>query len=245
MSDAAYRNYRHYIQEGWAKEPKESFKALARHLSAERGSAPSGRLLDIGCATGELVAFLASRFGALQCTGIDVFDDLLERARTLVPGVEFTNASALDLPAAWRGRFDIVTAVGVASVFDEHDIERFWTNVLDVLAPDGVALVLSPLNEYGVDAVIRHRKRAAGRPLGWETGWNVFSTETIAEVVAARGGRLRLARFRFEQRLEPKPDPVRTWTLATERDPWQLTNGIKLLIDHYFMIVRKVQADDV
>lgn len=241
MSDAKYRNFGHYIREGWASEPKETFLALAAHLDALR--LPAGNYLDVGCATGELIGFLSSRYPSARCTGVDVFDELLERARENVPAAEFVNASALALPASLAGRFDVVTAIGVASVFDETEIETFWKNLLAAARPGGLVVVLSPLNEFGVDTMIRHRKRVDGAPLQWETGWNVFAIETIRELVTSLGASLQVERFRFGGRLEPRPDPVRTWTMATERDPQQLTNGLKLLVDHYFMIAHKPSKD--
>jgi SAM-dependent methyltransferase len=237
MTDARYRNFDHYIREGWSATPKQTFLALASELTRECGE-PSGELLDIGCATGELMGFLGARFPRLRCTGVDVFDALLDQGRRNLPDAAFVNASALDLPETFSGRFDIVTAVGVASVFDETQIESFWRNLIAAAKPGGVIAVLSPLNEYGVDTMIRHRKRRDGEPLPWETGWNVFAIETITEIVERLGASLRTERFRFHGRLERKADPVRTWTLSTETDPEQLTNGMKLLVDHYFMIAR-------
>lgn len=239
MTDARYRNFGHYIGEGWSREPKQTFVALADHLIAERSGDPSGELLDIGCATGELIGYLLSRFQGLEATGVDVFDELLAQARTNVPPAAFMKASALELPPAFANRFDVVTAVGVASVFDEEQIAVFWRNLLDAAKPGGTVAVLSPLNDFGVDTVIRHRKRRDGVPLAWETGWNVYAIETIREIVASLGAPLRIERFRFHGRLEPKPDPVRTWTMSTENDSEQLTNGLKLLVDHYFMIATK------
>ena len=238
MSDAGYRNFGHYIGEGWSQEPKQSFVALAKHLIEERG-AVAGELLDIGCATGELIGYLGSQFPNLRSTGVDIFDELLTQARQNLPSVNFVKASALDLPAAFADRFDIVTAVGVASVFDDSDIERFWRSLLQAARPGGTVAVLSPLNEYGVDAVIRHRKRRDGVPLAWETVWNVFAIDTIQTIVRDLGASLRIERFAFEGVLERRPDPVRTWTLATAENPQQLTNGLKLLVDHYFMLARK------
>lgn len=42
-----------------------------------------------------------------------------------------------------------------------------------------------------------------------------------------------LSEFIFD--LKPKEDPVRTWTMRTETNERQLTNGLKLLIDHYLL----------
>jgi trans-aconitate methyltransferase len=242
MTDAKYRNFGHYLREGWSAEPKQSFTQLAAHIDALPFEA-AGDHLDVGCATGELIGFLTSRYPALRSTGIDVFDELLARARENVPAARFVNASALALPDSCREHFDLVTAVGVASVFDETEIVTFWTNLLAAAKPGGLVAVLSPLNEYGVDTMVRHRKRRDGVPLAWETGWNVFAIDTIREIVASLGADLRIERFHFTGRLEPRPDPVRTWTMATEKDPRQLTNGLKLLVDHYFMLARKPAKD--
>jgi len=243
VTDASYRNFGHYIGEGWSAEPKQSFVALASHLAGEHGPAPAGELLDIGCATGELMGYLGAQFPALRCTGVDVFDELLDQGRKNLPSATFVKASALALPSEWRAKFDIVTAIGVASVFDETEIEGFWRNLFGAARPGGTIAVLSPLNEFGVDTMIRHRKRRAGAPLGWETGWNVFAIDTITEIVRSLGATLRIERFRFDGELLPRADPVRTWTIATGQDPKQLTNGLKLLVDHYFMIARKPAED--
>lgn len=243
MTDAKYRNFGHYIGEGWSAEPKQSFVALASHLEAERSGTPSGELLDIGCATGELLGYLTARFPQLRGTGVDVFDALLDQSRKNLPAATFVKASALALPADFKGRFDVVTAIGVASVFDETEIETFWRNLLNAAKYGGTVAVLSPLNEFGVDTMIRHRKRRDGSPLPWEKGWNVFAIETIREIVQSLGATIRMERFHFDGELQPKADPVRTWTMATEKDPKQLTNGLKLLVDHYFMIARKPAKD--
>lgn len=235
---ADYRNFGHYIAEGWQAEPKESFKAIAAHIAA-RQPAGGGRLLDVGCATGELLGFLAANFPELELTGADVFDELLTTGRRLLPAAQFVKASALELPGELRERFDIVTAVGVMSIFDEAQLLRFWQGLLDATRPGGLIIVLSPLNEYGVDTLIRHRKRRDGQRLDWETGWNVFSLETIRETLAGFGQQVDFERFVFKPVLRPREDPVRTWTLPTESNPHQLTNGLKLLVDHYFMLVRK------
>jgi SAM-dependent methyltransferase len=242
MTRAPYRNHQHYLDEGWAPKPKEMFEALARVLEAERPMPPSGPLLDVGCATGELIAFLGARYPGLHCTGVDVAADLVSEARRLLPGATFREASALALPAELAGMFDCVVAMGVMSIFDETQIGEFWRQLVGAARTGGTVVVCAPLNEYGVDTMIRHRKRRDGTAGPWETGWNIFARETIAEILAELGCAPRFEPFRLSLRLAPREDPVRTWTLATERNPQQLTNGLKLLVDHYFIIVRTPAA---
>lgn len=241
MSKSDYRNFGHYIDEGWLSQPKESFKALAGHI-VEHDPEPAGQLLDIGCATGELMAYLSHQFPNLSVTGADVFDELLVTGRRLLPSANFVSASALELPSTFSQRFDFVTAVGVMSIFDEAQVETFWQNLLEVTKPGGLIAVLSPLNEYGIDTMISHRKRCNGVSMEWETGWNVFSLDTIKETLTELGHEASFKRFVFTPVLQRREDPVRTWTLATETNPHQLTNGLKLLVDHYFMLVKKWPA---
>jgi SAM-dependent methyltransferase len=236
MNQAAYRNHQHYIAEGWSREPKETFKALEAILR-RKGRLSNLNVLDVGCATGELLGFLASRMERSHFTGVDVTEDLLGEGRRLAPFAEFRNASALDLPADFTGQFDLVCAIGCMSIFDEREVERFWDNLLRVGKRDGLVVALSPLNEHGVDVVIRHRKRLDDQLGNWETGWNVFSTATVQELIAARGATLELEPFELPFDIARKADPVRTWTISTDSQARQLTNGLKLLIDHYFMIV--------
>ncbi|WP_241651759.1 class I SAM-dependent methyltransferase [Legionella pneumophila] len=154
---AQYKNYYHYISDGWSKEPKEMFKFLAQKIK-ELPLKPGSKLLDIGCATGELIHFLSKHFPQLQYTGIDVFDDLIEVCKVLQPNVNFINASALDLPFEFENQFDIITVVSVISIFDTIDLDIFWDNLFKATKDNGVIYVLSPFNEYGVDCEIRHRK---------------------------------------------------------------------------------------
>jgi trans-aconitate methyltransferase len=239
MKSPSYANYEHYIKEGWAREPKESFKALARVVNEN----PPARLetyLDVGCATGELIGFMKSRFPTIRATGWDVFDSLLETGRRLLPDCTFEKVSATDPALASGQRYDLVTAIGVMSIFDEPELAAFWKNLTGVVADGGLLVVLSPLNEFGCDIVVKHRKRKEGKPLDWERGWNVFSFETIREMVQPLGWTVDFVPFNIGIDLQPAADPVRTWTIAAERNPRQLTNGLKLLINHYFMVAHRV-----
>ena len=171
------------------------FKELLGIVRAEAPSASS--ILDVGCATGELLGFLSSQLQCTKCCGVDVTDDLLIAAREVPPAAEFVTASALDLPERFTGTFDLTCAIGCMSIFDETQIAAFWSNLFRVTRPGGLIVVLSPLNEFGIDAMIRHRKRPGGRAAQWETGWNIFSKETIGEIVEANGSSLQLKRFQI------------------------------------------------
>lgn len=240
-TDARYRNHQHYIDKGWSAEPKQTF-VKARAIVERTHAWENLDVLDVGCATGELLGYLQGSAASCRFAGVDVTDSLLDTARHLLPEAEFVNASALALPPAWCARFDVVLAIGCMSIFDHDELSTFWQQLLGAARPGGVVVVLSPLNEFGVDAVITHRKRSSGAAGPWERGWNVFSLDTVRETLQALGQEVGFERFELPFDLEPQQDPIRTWTIRTESRERQLTNGLKLLVDHYFVRVEKGQC---
>ena len=238
MVEAQYRNYQHYVKEGWANQPKESFKALV-NLIRESKLRSEANCLDVGCATGELIYNLSSEFSHFKFFGIDIFDSLINEAKKFQPNVEFKKQSILELPESYNNSFDLITAIGVLSIFDENTLPLFFDNILRATIKNGKIYILAPFNEYGVDIIVKHRKRVE-RKLGlWETGWNVFSKETIVECLGDKCSKFRFIPFKISKNLIPKEDPVRTWTIETPNNLFQLTNGLKLLIDHYFIEITK------
>lgn len=238
MKEAKYKNHQHYIDEGWSSDPKESFKSLSRIIKKNKGSKDLS-ILDVGCAAGELLGFLSTEFENCRLVGVDITEGLLDTGARLLPEAEFSMASALKLPQSYSEQFDIVSSIGCMSIFNESEIYEFWENLVRVAKPGGLIVVLSPLNEFGVDCMVRHRKRSGSELGSWETGWNIFSQETVHEIVEKQGLEVEMERFRIPFDIAPRKDPVRTWTMGTEDNELQLTNGLKLLIDHYFMIAKK------
>lgn len=238
MAKPIYRNHAWYIESGWSVEPRERFKAALPHLEHAVGL-KGLKVLDVGCATGEFLGYLSDNLTDPTLVGVDYSEDLLSEGRRLLPAADFRFASAIQLPNDMDGIFDVVTSIGVMSIFDAEAIEAYWQNLLRVCRTEGVVIVLAPLNEYGIDTMIQHRKRMPGRAIKWETGWNIFSFETIAEIVEGLGHKVEFHPFQIPFPIERSIDPVRTWTIATDGNKHQLTNGIKLLINHVFMVVRK------
>ncbi len=226
-----YKNYHHYLTDGWSKEPKEMFKFLAEQMKT-LPLISGQKVLDIGCATGELIHFLSQQFRQLSYSGVDVFDELIDTCKHLQPHVQFLNASALNLPEEFNNQFDIVTVVSVISIFNTSELQQFWDNLFRVTKKNSVIYVLSPFNEFGVDCEIRHRKRIDDVKGDWERGWNIFCMETIAEFLENRCERWDFYPFKFNLDLKQRKDPVRTWTMKTEFNERQLRNGMKLMVDH-------------
>jgi len=104
---------------------------------AEAG-ALRGRVLDVGCGTGEH-ALMAARLG-LQATGIDAAPTAIESARRKAAErgleVRFLVWDALGLPSLGE-RFDTVIDSGLFHVFDDDDRARLVESLRAVMPADG------------------------------------------------------------------------------------------------------------
>jgi SAM-dependent methyltransferase len=135
----------------------------------------TGRLLDVGCGTGENALLAASR-GA-DVTGIDLAPTAIARARAKASGrgltARFDVADALDL-----GRLgltaDTVIDSGVFHVFDDHDRARYVTSLAAVLRPAGTCYLMCFSDRqpgtWGPRRVREQELRAA-----FSTGWAIES----------------------------------------------------------------------
>ncbi|MGE0734852.1 MAG: GNAT family N-acetyltransferase [Alphaproteobacteria bacterium] len=71
------------------------------------------RVLDVGCGTGEFLAWLRARNIAVAYSGVDVSPAMIEAARARFPEASFAVGSVLELPRLFADRFDHVFASGI------------------------------------------------------------------------------------------------------------------------------------
>jgi SAM-dependent methyltransferase len=110
---------------------------------------PSGRLLEVGCGLGHLLARLEPPY---ETYGVDVNDWALAQARGHAPRARLQTGSAEDLGAFADGYFQVLIAKHVV----EHlpDPGAALVEFSRVLAPGGLALVSTP----NLDSPMRSRK---------------------------------------------------------------------------------------
>lgn len=127
------------LEDRYAEPPPwEIGRPQKAFLDVARSGAVRGRVLDVGCGTGEH-AFMCADLG-LDVTGIDLATTALrtaeDKARQRGSAVRFLRHDALELPALGE-RFDTVLDSGMFHMLDPQDRAAFTGGLRTVLRPGG------------------------------------------------------------------------------------------------------------
>jgi SAM-dependent methyltransferase len=171
--------------------PQPAFTRLA-----EAGEV-RGRVLDVGCGTGEHALMVAAR--GLEATGIDASPTAIRLAREKMArrslDARFDVWDALDL-AAFGEQFDTVLDCGLFHVFDDDDRARFVASLRAVVVPGGRYFLLCFSDTQPGDWGPR-RVREDELQHCFADGWRIDSIEdTVLEItLGPEGARAWLASF--------------------------------------------------
>ncbi len=144
----------------------------------------AGRVIDLGCGTGENALYLASR--GVTVVGVDAAPTAIARAdeKARLRGIEstFLVADALALEALER-TFDVGIDCGLFHTFSDADRVRFERSIKRILRVGGRYVLLcfseNQPGDFGPRRVTQAEIRAT-----FATGWTVDSI--VAERFAAR-----------------------------------------------------------
>ncbi|MFI5244639.1 MAG: methyltransferase domain-containing protein [Gemmatimonadales bacterium] len=140
--DRYYRDmskYEYHQREGAESEYDQRRLAIIADIIAPHVPGPESRILDIGCATGRLLANLRER-GFANVTGLDPSPACATAARKLY-GVEVRTMTLAELGGGAE-RFDVAILVGVL----EHlrDLDAAFVQLRAILNPGGLLYVEVP-----------------------------------------------------------------------------------------------------
>ena len=106
---------------------------------------PGSRVLDMGCGTGELTAWLHQELQASETVGIDSSPVMLaETAQHTLPGMRYEQADILDAAARYHEAFDLVFSNAALHWLGDH--HGLIPRIATLLGPGGQLVVQIPMN---------------------------------------------------------------------------------------------------
>lgn len=225
----------------YANEPaglvKQSFMDTIKLIQSENTDLSTQRIVDIGCATGEFPNYLQETFPSCKVVGIEFLQDLYEIAKKRYPNVTFQIGDICNSNTLEKQSVDIITVMGVISIFDELDI--VVSNLCNWVKAGGKIYLHSIFNPFPIDVFVKYRHAASSKNKDLEAGWNIISQETITNLFMGLGAKsCNFHKFTIQEDiLRNEVDPVRSWTEKMEDGSRQIVNGLHLRQPQFIMEV--------
>ena len=221
-----------YLGEDRKHIPKEYFKFIK-----ERAGNLCGDVLDVGCATGDFLWFLNENYSDLNLHGVDVNNDLLDRARVEVPLASFTQGDITKTDIG--GQYDYIFMNSVHAIFDVSDVSVWLVPLVNLLKKEkhSTIFVFGLFNLECLDVSICCR--ASSTNGAWEAGWSVLSQKTVTDYCARKGWRCSFCDFDISIDIEKNSaDPLRSWTVTMQNGKRMIVNGLQLIHTLSLMTLR-------
>ena len=225
-----------YAMENPNSRPKDSFIQCADLIEEflkdkKESNKETNKIADFGCATGHFVNYMSSRFENEEVVGYELLNSLISRARVFFPSVNIRQGSIFDQSVISCQTYDVITVMGVLSIFDE--VDEAIRNLIYWTKPGGKLFIHGMFNPYDLDVWIKYEESGAKGNL--ESGWNIISQKTMTSLLLQNGATaVSYHKFNISVDLSPNPmDPVRSWTERLESGDRQIVNGLFLKQPQY------------
>ena len=226
-----------YLLEDRYETPKEVHKLVAERILAFHSDIKTLSIVDVGCATGEFLFYLARTIGDKhRFSGAEVSAAMVTKAQRMVPIADFSIYDISSEHASLGRQFDVVTCCGVLEIFDDLTIPIH--NLLKLCKPGGLVLIFAAVNDYPIDLITRYR--VGGTTQTWEKGWNYFSIRTYRELIRNESERYQIHTIDFVLPFDIPmgTDPMRTWTIGVNGKR-TITCGAGLLLSEKLIEIYK------
>lgn len=230
-----------YLEENYKDNPKEYFKFIKNHMISDLkdiGIKNAFQMLDIGCETGSFLHYIRKNFPMADLSGMDIIPELLQKINDGIQGepIKAYQADISDRKTLPSNKYDVVTMLGVLSIFDEF--EEILNNTFSLVNEKGILYIFGIFNPKDIDILIKCKdckKETIGGQAIWESGWNYFSKYSIEKYCEKKMKKCEFFPFQINIDIpEHKNDPLRSWTINSEGDKKMIINGLQL-IHHFYL----------
>ena len=220
-----------YLNEDRKNEPKEYFKFIETVFKKRINSVENSTILDIGCATGDFLYFIHKKFPSAKISGMDVRNDLLEKAKSKVPFATFFQGNIQDSKTLPKEKFDFIFMLGVHSIFDNYEL--MLDNIIQISNKGGRVGIFGVFNPEDVDVLVKVRNSNDDK---WQSGWNMFSKKSISNYLTKKNILHNFIDWKISIDIpKNKSDPLRSWTFKDEKEERIIINGTQLV--HTFSLL--------
>lgn len=189
-------------------------------LAAMVEAAPAMRVIDLGCGSGELTAWLHARLGAAATHGVDASEAMLERARgQSASGLTFEVGDIGRMESEpWGVRqYDLVFSNAALQWLPDH--ETLFPRLRRLVAQGGQIAVQMPANEGHISHVtamaLAREEPYASALEGYERPLTVLPPARYAELLFELGFEEQSVRVQVYPHVLPGPESVVEWVSGT------------------------------
>lgn len=126
-------------------------QALRFSVLAELEDLQGRSVLDVGCGTGDLLAWLRAAGLSVDYTGLDITAAMVEASRARFPDARFATGDLHDPPADLLAQYDVVVASGIFA-YRPHDTEAYVAStVARMFDRCRIAAVFNALSAWAVE----------------------------------------------------------------------------------------------
>jgi len=193
-------------------EREQPFHDLAALITKR----PAGRVVDLGCGTGQLTAALHRQLDAGTTVGVDSSEAMLERARSLdLPGLTFVHGDIGD----WEpdAPFDVVFSNAALHWLPDHP--RLFARLTRMLVPGGELAVQVPANfdhvSHVLAAEVAREEPFASAMHGYTRTYSVLAPEAYATLLHELGYTAQSVRLQVYGHVLDSTDSVVEWVKGT------------------------------
>jgi trans-aconitate 2-methyltransferase len=198
--------------EHFRREREQPFHDLVALITRR----PGGRVVDLGCGTGQLTAALHRELAATTTIGVDTSAAMLERARSLeVAGLTFTHGDI----GAWEPDEPMDVVFSNAALHWLPDHPRLFARLTRMLVPGGELAVQVPANfdhvSHVLAAEVAHEEPYAAAMHGYTRTYSVLAPEAYATLLHELGYAAQSVRLQVYGHVLESTDAVVEWVKGT------------------------------
>lgn len=221
-----------YLKTNRHNKPKEIFKFLLKEMKKNLSKNKRLKLLDIGCANGELIYFLNKNLKNIDFYGADIRKDLLKIAEKHCKNSIFKK---LDISKKIKinEKFDIIICSGVINIID--DLDLFFKNINKLSKKKTVIYLMSFHNPYNFNVRIKYDDLSLKKRI-YQSGHNLWSINYLRNKLKNKSYKKYEFKMPFDIK-KNKKDLLRSFSIKVDKKRF-FTNGLSLLLKPTLLVFR-------